>query len=110
MAKSKDSFMDLVQQHEREWGTRSYTGRPSLEAILDAPVVTFWRSSAEGDQPPFTIKLYPDLQEVEKYLARLIFRPDLNPPKESLVRIYANRKRITVRGVQIQFQEVTDNG
>ena len=108
MAKTKDSFMDLVQQHEREWGTRSYTGRPSLEAILDAPVVTFWRMAAEGEQLPYTVKLYQDLKDVEKYLARLIFRPDTNPPKESLVRIYANRKRITVRGVHIQFQEVDD--
>lgn len=109
MSKTRDSFMDWVQQHEREWGTRSYTGRPSLQAVLDAPVVTFWKSLQEGEQLPYTVKLYQDLKDVEKYLTRLILRPDTNPPKETLVRIYANRKRIMVRGVQIQFQEASDN-
>lgn len=100
--------MDWVQQHEREWGTRSYTGRASLEEILSAPIVTFWHALNVEEQPPDTIKLYQDLKDVEKYLARLILRPDINPPKEGLARIYVKQKRVTIRAVQISFQEVDD--
>ncbi|HLU10391.1 MAG TPA: hypothetical protein VK003_12030 [Oceanobacillus sp.] len=109
MLKKKDSFMDWVQLHERAWGSRSYAGRPSLEAIMQAPVVTFWRTLKEGKRPPYTIKLYQDLKDVERYLTRLIFRSSVNPPQETLARIYANQKRITVRAVRILFQEVNED-
>jgi hypothetical protein len=108
MLKKKDSFMDWVQLHERAWGSRSYVGRPSLEEILAAPVVTFWRTLKEGKQSPYTVKLYQDLKDVEKYLTRLLFRSGVTPPQESLARIYANQQRITVRAVRILFQEVND--
>jgi hypothetical protein len=108
MSKNKESFMDWVQLHERAWGSRSYAGRPSLEAILNASVVTFWRTLKEGEQPPYTVKLYQDLNEVEKYLTRMVFRSTVTPPKETLARIYAHQKRVTIRSVQIQFQEVDD--
>ena len=106
MLKNKDSFMDWVQLHERAWGSKSYPGRPSLEAIMASPVVTFWRSVKEGKNPPFTVRLYSDLKDVEKYLTRLLFRSSIEEPQERLARIYANQKRVTVRAVRILFQEV----
>jgi hypothetical protein len=109
MPKNKDTFMDWVQLHERARGNRSYVGRPSLEEILVAPIVTFWRTLRESEQPPYTIKLYQDLRDVEKYLTQLLLRSSANPPQETLARIYANRKRVTVSAAQIQFQEVDDN-
>jgi hypothetical protein len=105
MLKNKDGFMDWVQLHERSWGSRSYPARPSLEQILAAPVVTFWQAAKEAKHPSYTIRLYEDLQDVEKYLTRLLLRSSIEPPKERLVRIYAHRKRMTIRAVRVLFGE-----
>lgn len=108
MQKNRDTFMDWVQLHERAWGSRSYPGRPSLEAIMASPVVTFWRATKESKNPPYTVRLYHDLKDVEKYLTRMLFRASVNPPEETLARIYADKKRMTVRAVRVLFQEVSE--
>lgn len=106
MLKHKDGFMDWVQLHERAWGSRIYPARPSLEQILSAPVVTFWQAAKESKDPPYTIKLYDELKDVEKYLTRLLVRTSVEPPNERLVRIYAHQKRMTIRAVRVLFGEV----
>lgn len=105
MLKNKDGFMDWVQLHERAWGSRVYPGRPSLEQILSAPVVTFWQGVKESKDPIYTVRLHEDLRDVEKYLTRLLLRSGVEAPKERLVRIYADKKRMTIRAVRVLFGE-----
>src|SRR5260221_4560132 len=36
------TFIELVELHERKWGTQAYPGRPSLQALMTAPIVALW--------------------------------------------------------------------
>lgn len=73
---------------------------------MASPVVTFWQSAKDSKNPPYTVKLYDDLKDVEKYLTRLLLRSSIEAPKERLARIYAHQKRMTIRAVRVLFQEV----
>jgi DNA-directed RNA polymerase subunit RPC12/RpoP len=35
-------FMELVEIHERRWGTVQYPGRPTLSELMTSPVVACW--------------------------------------------------------------------
>lgn len=34
-------LIELIEKHERQWGTEHYAGRPKLAEVLEAPVVAF---------------------------------------------------------------------
>src|SRR5258708_7789693 len=36
------TFIELVELHERKWGTQAYPGRPSLQALMTTPIVALW--------------------------------------------------------------------
>ncbi len=37
-----NTFMEIVQLHERMWGTEQYSGRPSLADLINYPIVVLW--------------------------------------------------------------------
>jgi hypothetical protein len=37
-----NTFMEIVQLHERVWGTEQYPGRPSLADLIGHPIVVMW--------------------------------------------------------------------
>lgn len=43
-------FLEIIQQHEREWGTDSYPERPALADLLSKPVVAIWVSTDKTDK------------------------------------------------------------
>jgi hypothetical protein len=106
-------FMDYVQQHERTWGTETYSGRPDLVDILSAPVVVFWKSDEKAANPPkrttnngrYTISLHLDLHEIEEHLIKLIMRGNLESPKQRIIAIFKDQKRVRVKGVKIEFSQ-----
>lgn len=108
MAKTSDTFLDWVQLHERVWGTEIYPGKPSLEQIMDAPVVTFWRPMHKRDKNlRYKIRLHTSLKDVERYYTKLMFRSGIEQPKETIARIYVEQERYTVQAVRILFKQVT---
>lgn len=99
-------FMDLVQQHERSWGTESYSGKPDLSAILSAQVVVFWRE--EGKDERNTVTLHKDLGSLEEYFSQLLFRSHVEAPRKRPVRIYENQRRIIIKGVRVEFVSIDE--
>lgn len=100
-------FIDLVQEHEREWGKKSYPGKPKLADILAAPVVAFWQ--VEGEEHRLSITLHDDLSDIEKFLTRQLFTGSVNAPRRRLVRVFKDQKRMVIAGVRVLFQPAPDN-
>lgn len=102
--KPQDEFMDYVQMHERLWGTKTYAGRPTLGDILDASIIIFWKE--ENRKPPYTITLHEELRDIEILLFKMLFRQGVNQPRKRPVRVFQGRKRIVVKNVRLEFQEI----
>jgi hypothetical protein len=112
--KPPESLIDFAQEHERAWGNESYTNRPTLADILNAPVVVFWKPTVIADDnprqknapPPLreTITLHEQLGEVEQYLTKLLFRVGFNPLDRQLVRIFHKGQKVKIKGVKILFE------
>lgn len=96
--------MDYVQQHERTWGTETYPSRPDLAAILESPVVVFWQVEGKNEKRAI-VSLHQDLTEIEQYFYKLIFRSSVDQPKQRVVVIFRDKKRILVKTVKIEFME-----
>lgn len=105
--KGTPTFVDLVQQHERAWGTHLYPNRPSLALLLGSPVVAWWRS-AKIDEVRLMASVHTDLDELEKYVARLVIYSKLEMPSRRLAMIYINQKRATIRAVRVDIRTVDD--
>jgi hypothetical protein len=107
--RDKNDFMTTVQLHERSWGMENYAGRPSLEEILDAPVVVFWKQR-DGDnsanKPKWKVTLYRDMQEMESYFVSMLFRMQVEVPEQVPARIFKNRQRMVIEGVKVTFKEL----
>jgi hypothetical protein len=97
-------FYELVQKHERVWGTENYKERPDLADIVGAVVVVFWLRGKE--ERPY-ITLHNDLQEIEEYMTKLLFRSMVDPPEERVVRVYQRQRQVRIKNVRIEFEEVT---
>jgi hypothetical protein len=105
-ASSDDNFIELVQEHERSWGKDSYPGRPTLAELLNTPVVAWWMPvSGKGGkgEDRRTASVYQDLDELNKYAARLLLHSRNDPPDRRLVAVYINQKKAVIRGVNIQI-------
>ena len=102
-----EDFMKVVEEHERNWGTKTYTGRPSLLEILSAPVVVFWESIDQPDAP-YTITLHTNLKEIEKSLLRMLIMGKREPPKKRIALVFENQERMVVRGIHINFGKANE--
>lgn len=118
--KQPETLIDFAQEHERAWGNESYTNRPSLADILNAPVVVFWKPiiqqednpRAKNAPPPIreTITVHQELGEIEQYLTKLLFRVGFNPLDRQLVRIFHKGARVKIKGMKILFDTDTKKG
>lgn len=100
-------FMDMVQAHERTWGVKSYVGKPSLEELLTANIVIFWREEGKKAQS-YTVTLHKTYREIEILMFKMLFRQPVTDPRKRPVRMFSNRKRFVVKNVSIEFTEVED--
>lgn len=96
------TLLDYVQEHERSWGTESYLKRPSLQEILEAPVVAFWNVPKHGR---LIVTLHDDVHEIENYLTKQLFRSEAPESKQRLSRIFRGGKRIRIKNVRIEFED-----
>jgi hypothetical protein len=108
MANKELNFLDYVQDHERTWGNETYPGKPNLQDFLQAGVVVFWQNlGAEKnikEAPRYTATIHKSLNEVEDYFAKLLFRAQVEPPKQRIVQIFANGKPARIKGVKVEFE------
>ena len=101
--------MSTVQLHERSCGMENYPNRPSLEDILNASVVVFWKqreTENSQNQPKWKVTLYKDMQEMESYFVSMMFRMQIEVPDQVPARIFKDRQRIVIEGVKVTFREL----
>ncbi|MBC8098583.1 MAG: hypothetical protein H7Y11_04015 [Armatimonadetes bacterium] len=104
MAAGKEtSYIDLVQEHERSWGTDSYAGRPSLAELLSAEVVMFWQlTDPKEKRRVFT--LHEDLTELDKYATRTLIYSQNEMPQKRLLAVFIKQKRARIRNVKVEVE------
>lgn len=101
MPRQEQSFIDLVQQHERAWGNDGYPQRPSLADLLNAPVVVWWHKTS-GDDDRLMASIHDDLEMVNKYAMRMLLHSRVAVPEMRLAMIYVNQRKAEIRSVTIQ--------
>jgi hypothetical protein len=108
MATTEKQFLDYVQEHERTWGNEIYPGKPTLQDFLKAGVVVFWQVVGADKNiksaPRYTATIHKQLSELEDYFAKLLFRAQVEPPKNRVVQIFSNGKPVLIKGVKVEFE------
>jgi hypothetical protein len=108
MATTEKQFLDYVQEHERTWGNETYAGKPTLQDFLQANVVVFWQAVGADKNiksaPRYIATIHKELSELEAYFAKLLFRAQVEPPKNRVVQIFANGKAVRIKGVKVEFE------
>jgi hypothetical protein len=108
MPTQERNFLDYVQQHERTWGNESYAGKPDLQDLLAAKIVVFWVAIGTERNikslPRYTATLHKDLSAVEAYFSKLLFRAQIEPPKQRVAQIFSEGKKVGLKGVKMEFE------
>ena len=100
-------FLEHVQKHERDWGNETYKGRPTLDQIFDAKVVSFWLP-VNGDTREIII-LYKNMDDVEHYLNRMIFMASKFKPDKEFQRAFVDKRMVRIKSTKIVFGFVDDD-
>lgn len=101
MSSDQDRFLTFVGKHEREWGTETYKGRPTLKQIMDAKVVAFWYPT--GSELPFTLTVHKDLRDIEAYVRAIVWHTTEELPRLRLARIFMDKKEVRIKDVKVVF-------
>ncbi len=101
-APQDDNFLDLVQAHERTWGTENYPGKPSLADLLNAPVVMVW-GAVNPQEARLMMTIHQTLDELNKYATRVLLQTRLELPNRRLVAVYVRQKKAHIRGVSVEL-------
>lgn len=105
MSDLPENFIEYVQDHERLWGTEHYPERPSLADMLNAPIAVFWQllGPENAQNRRFRVSLHDTLDEIEAYYTKMVFRSQIEPPKERIHRIWRNQKRVRITDIKVHF-------
>ncbi len=97
-------FFQMIQDHERSWGETEYTGRPTLEKLLESAVVVFWRTTK--DQRYIAV-CHNDIDDVGKQMARQILLSDKTD--RTVAKIFNHQKPMRISSVSVEFAEDTES-
>ena len=102
------TFMEYVQFHERIWGDETYANRPTLQQILDAPIVVFWQEIGPENvqNRRFHITLHEQLSELEENISKVLQRTHNAYLDERIHRIFKKGVRVKIKRIHIEFEEV----
>ena len=106
--KKNKAFLAEVQKYERAWGNESYTGRPSLEQIMDAKVVAFWYPSGTDVEMHTTVTLHPDLKAIDAYVQQLVVHTKVRMPVVRLAKVFLNQHQVKIRSVEVKYTQVLE--
>lgn len=98
---NEDNFLELVQAHERAWGTEDYPNRPTLAQFLAAPIVIWWKA-ADPAEARLMASVHEDLDALNKYATRILLHSRTALPDKRLQSVFVNQKKSAVRGVSVQ--------
>ncbi|MCS6873046.1 MAG: hypothetical protein NZ571_16505 [Anaerolineae bacterium] len=118
-------FMELVQLHEREWGTELYPDRPSLIDLLNAPIVAVWvgeptrlaatsaRSkpyvpSSSTPQSRIMLSVHQRLEELDPLVLSLVVAgKNTLMPNRKLLYLFIQQKPVKILGVRLLLEPIT---
>ena len=97
-------FLELIEKHERQWGSSKYTGRPTLSQIMEANVVAAWYPTDPTDNR-YTLTLHPDLKSINAYVKALVLYSQQGKlPHSWLWRVFAKQTEIKILDVGIKWE------
>jgi len=97
----KSKFLTYVALHERAWGLSTYKGRPTLNQIMEAKIIAFWRPT--GEELPFTLTIHKDLREIDAYVKALVWHTKTELPRLRLAHVFVEQKELKIKDVKIVF-------
>ena len=101
--RGKREFMAMVEQHQKAWGNETYKGKPTLQQIMDSPVVAFWHPTNESMY--LTITLHRDLSEINDYMVALILHTKTRLPVLRLDSVFVSKVPRKVKSVTINWTD-----
>ena len=122
------AFMEMVQLHERSWGTAIYPERPSLADLLSAPLVAMWTEPIDTPPPSsprlptakrdtardtvnapgnkFLLSVHQTPDELNEILTSLILLGKTSTyARRKLVKLYINQSPAEIVGVRLMIKE-----
>lgn len=102
------SFIDMVQQHEREWGNERYPQRPALADLLSAKVVAWWRKEDDEKETRLMASVHDNLDMLNKYATRMLLHSRHAPIQRRLAMVHIHQKKAAIRGVTLHITEVDE--
>jgi hypothetical protein len=109
------AFLELVQLHERTWGTEQYLNRPTLAELMSARIVVMWvdmqggaasearRATRQiGSNKKFTLECFDSPQALNDVLASMVLlsRPSRHGWRK-ISRVFIQGKPIEIEGVRL---------
>jgi hypothetical protein len=122
---TKKGFMELLQIHEREWGTEMYPNRPSLADLLNAPIVAVWTgepvqpSAANMRTKPrhlldhqtsqrFMLSVHRRLEELDPLiLAMIVASKPSSIHHRKLLYLFVQKKPVKILGVRLLLEPIS---
>lgn len=106
-SRKANTFLDMVQTHERSWGEQSYLKRPSLDEILKATVVVFWYpTSPDVKSIRYTITLHRGLPDIEQSMLQFLYRSMIQAPERRIAKIFVEQKEVRIKRISLMFEPV----
>lgn len=103
MTDHRKNFMRYVELHERAWGMDKYAGRPSLQEIMNAPVVAFWYLNNRRETR-FVATLHQDVKELNAYASQLVVHSSkIRHPEKRLTKLFVQGREVLVKGVKFSL-------
>lgn len=96
----EQSFTSYVQYHERVWGTVKYPDRPSLDQMMNAHVVCFWRMLSKRE-PGYRVTVHQSTDELHKYAAQILLNLNIKPPEKRLAKLFVNGELYVIKGIKL---------
>src|SRR5947209_3454567 len=104
------AFMELVQLHERMWGTEQYSDRPSLADLINAPIVVIWmeikshrdikRGDPRADYFMFTVHKNTDELSVVLMEALMAGKVTMKPCRK-ISKVFVNQQLMKIKAVRL---------
>lgn len=86
------SFMELVELHERKWGTKQYPGRPTLSQLMRCPFVALWSISGR-----FILTVHGTPHELNELVYQAITGQLQEMPDRKLVKVFYEQRPMDFR-------------
>jgi hypothetical protein len=103
---TNDLYMQLIENHERSWGTEQYPNRPSLSDLLHRPVVAFWSGDDKSSKTRLIATVHEKVEDLNDILLNMILAGKVAPSSNRrLSRLFVKHQPVKVKGIRLLVSE-----